>query len=181
MNEWIKSHGKVSENELLGCITGSSLQEGKYLAFYTDRVECGYFEGGFHPSITDTKHLLEIRVFNRNSEYKAVRDSMGKAFIWRIADDDFFRQNLLTLASPTEKEFKKRVFKEQNYLDIDTTKGFDFKDDCICVKATGGGRYCLPTKEKVEKIVTQSYLNYAQDDGSIIVADWRVVGFGKEE
>lgn len=180
MNEWIKEKGRIEEIDLISLMLkeyGYS-NSNKYVAFFTDKLDCGYCDNGIlNPKITDIEHLLDIRIFSQDREFRATRSQIGNDFVWRIADDSIFKEKLKQIENKIDKDFEYRTFKENNYLDIDSKKNSTLDRGFYNVTATGGGSYSLPVDEKVTRIITQSYLNYSDNDGSIIVADWRIVGF----
>ncbi|MDD4774344.1 MAG: CRISPR-associated protein Csx19 [Eubacteriales bacterium] len=170
--KWIKNRAVIPESE----IVRNALQfaDGMYMAIYTDRVVCGRItDGKAEPGIADAERLLELRMFDRDSEFRAYRDTVGKVFNCRTADDRFFKENLD--GSGFDGIFENRIYDEIHYLDIDETKTADAGEGFMAYTATGGGQYKLPVRAR--RIKLRSYIDYAPDTGNLQIADWRIVGF----
>ena len=110
--------------------------------------------------------ILEIRIFNKDEEFKLVRTDISKDFVMRHRKDE----NL------EERDY----MDESQYLDIDTKKTGEMAEKGGYVYATGGGRYYLP-ENKVEnlKIKIRYYFDRYKNSGQARICDWRVVGFEK--
>ncbi len=128
---------------------------GNMILMYTDRfLCCGYQKAD------DIDHLLEVRVFNRDSEIKIMRPTIDDEFYYRFIDD-------------TQLESSAYI-EELHYLDIDTeaTKSYGSVNDYV---TTGGGRYSLPV-ENAEKVRVRNYISF--DEQNIAqITDFRVVEF----
>jgi len=165
MPEWIKDNkNNIAEADILNdakILNG----EYKYIAFFTNKISGGNFIGGaFAPEITDTAHLLELRVFNCEREFKAVRTQIGKSFKWRIADE-----------INVDKEL---YVSETQLLDIDTKKMEDKNLDGTFI-ATGGGEYVIPAEPDCDSVELINYIKY-DDYGNIQFVDFRIKRFFKE-
>lgn len=133
----------------------SHINNGTAVMIYTDRFMCDV-----QKKIEDTKHLLEVRVFNENAELKIMRSTIDRMFSWRYIDDT--------------KLTKDDYIEEYQYLDIDTNKSSGCE-----YTATGGGKYHLPVSD-AEKVVIRNYISY-DDQGIAQITDFRIVRFtGKE-
>ena len=166
MPEWIKEHkNNVGEKEVLNDV---KILNGKYnyTAFYTDKVCGGKYENDvFTPEIDDTAHLLELRVFNAEREFKAARTQIGKNFSWRTAEE-----------AGIDKEL---YISETQLLDIDRKKSCSKSNNGITVfAATGGGRYSLPAEPDCDSIEIINYIKY-DDYGNMQFADFRIKRFFK--
>lgn len=131
---------------------------GYSLGIWTDRTD--FLLPGELP---DDDKLLEIRCFDENGEFHAVRSTvMEDRFDAReITDDSLYDGN----------------FDEKHFLDIDSAKTEENNDGWIY--ATGGGRYHLPV-QNAQKLVVRYYYRF-DDNGIARKCDWRLVGFWKKE
>ena len=110
--------------------------------------------------------LLELRVFNPEAEYKLFRSRMGASFKARCIDD--------SLAEP-----KRDYFDQEQYLDIDTVRSEETREQGKVV-TTGGGEYRLPLRFadlQEAKIWIRYYFDQYESTGQAKIADWRVVEF----
>lgn len=118
--------------------------------------------------------LLEIRCFDENGEFHAVRSELGEPFSFRRIHD---KESKLC----DEGAF----FDESQYLDIDSARTEKENDNYIY--ATGGGRYHLPvdkiknsTLPENDMLLVRYYYRF-DDDGVANIYDWRLVGFTDKE
>jgi len=141
--------------------------EYKYIAFFTDKISGGEYKNDcFNPKITDIGHLLELRIFNDEKEFKAVRTQIGKAFKWRIAH---------------EKDVEKDLYDyETQLLDIDSTKICEKKFDGINMTftAAGGGEYIIPAQPDFDSVELVNYIKY-DEYGNMQFVDFRIKRFFK--
>lgn len=159
MYDFICENGRADESEL-EALLGSKAQSGMIsYRQYTTGISCDEFSG----TVDDAAHLLEIRLFNENTEIRASRPETGMPFIWRIIDDSRFREAL-----SGDETFEDRTYTEQQYLDIDSTKSSGRN-----YTATGGGHYTLPV-ENAEKLEIRSYCIF-DDNGILKIVDFRIV------
>jgi hypothetical protein len=101
--------------------------------------------------------VLEIRIFDKESELKISRTEMGAELGCRVLSD---------------ADGGREYFDEVQYLDIDD-KSIGAGDK---VRATGGGEYNLPlTKKSNAKIRIRYYLGKYEETGQARVEDWRIV------
>ncbi len=77
------------------------------------------------------KNLLELRVFNKNKEWKLIRSDVSKAFSARLIDD-------------SKSDSNKEWYDEVQRLDIDSTRTQNDPESGYTVWTTGGGQYHLP-------------------------------------
>ena len=106
--------------------------------------------------------LLEIRVFDKDSEYRLFRSCMGENFHLRVRSDK------------TEDIIK--YFDDVYYLDIDEVASLGLEN--AMVQTTGGGRYYLPLQNHGDAgIRIRYYLAQNASTGVSEVVDSRVVEF----
>ncbi len=164
MKEYISDYGMISEDQI---IEMTKKYSGIVYALHTDRFYCGNV-AAIVPS-----HLMELRIFNDDGEFKAIRFELGREFYWRYISDTDFRNKLKCERDSFLADFKNRIFDEVQYLDIDKT----ISDGTSYVN-TGGGHYSLPV-EKAERILVRSYIDY-DDNGILSIDDNRIVRIMKE-
>ena len=164
MKDYIFEHGIIGESDIYSLIE-KYYHDGCYVyAIHTDSFFCST-----KPNIK-SNHLLELRIFTENDELKLYRSNIGTDFSWRYIDDNDFENTLSGETNEFLKVFKNRVFDEEHYLDIDTTKS-----QGTHYTTTGGGEYTLPL-ENAEKVKIRNYLEYDKN-GIVFVSDFRIVGF----
>lgn len=146
----------MTETELMTFL--SKLNYRYKLAIYSDHAD-------FVSEVTEPEKLLELRVFDENGEFRAYRDLLGKPFKCREINKD------------NENQFA-GSFKENQYLDIDTTKTFE---DKTIKQATGGGQYHLPEDVKSKTMLKMRYYYCFNDEGIAYKCDWRLAGFEDKE
>ena len=151
MSEYIKAKGKVTEDEINALLERYKSDGSLLFCVYTTRFCCTAYE-----PIADTSHALEIRLFDEQGEFKAVRANIGTEFVWRYASDE-----------GTQKDC---IYDEVQYLDIDEkkTNGTDYV-------STGGGHYTMPA-EGFERVLIRHYGEY-DDNGMFGLKDFRIVKF----
>jgi len=165
MADWIKENnsGSVDESVILTEAKAKILDGTyKYVAFTNKKISGGeYINGSFTPEITDVSRLLELRVFNLEREFKAVRTQIGKAFKWRIAEE-----------AGVDDEF---YLFETQLLDIDRDKmkGQDFGGEFISM---GGGKYSIPAEPDCDSVELVNYIKF-DDYGNMQFVDFRIKRF----
>lgn len=166
--EWIMENGHCTEADLSLVLQKKS---GCILAYYTNEVCCT----DDTKELPDFRRLLEIRIFDEIGELRAVRMTLGEDFVWRLADDNYFNENLNN--STFEKTIANRVVTEIQYLDIDS-KRTEKEGGNGVFYTTGGGYFKLPQRfAQAERVEVQAYLNYAPETGMAMQEDWRIVRF----
>ena len=159
----------------------TALFEGSdYIAVLSDRVDCGKYENGIFVSAKDGSQfdlgkLLELRVFNKEREYRAFRDNLGEAgFLQRIAEDG--------------KDGYDKAFDELHYLDYDEVRTKEVRTKANAqnnaepnaVLTTGGGKFYLEGIADKRKVLVRTYLKADPTTGLEYAFDWRVVGYRDE-
>ena len=164
MRDYICEHGKAAEADVRSVAEKYFHSGSSVYAVHTDHFYCGT---ELH---IDEKHLIELRIFDEDSEMKISRLNINSEFSWRYISDTEFRKRIESEEDEFLREFENRVYNEVHYLDIDEnyTHGTSYT-------ATGGGKYTLPV-ENGEKVRIRNYLEY-DDDGLLNVADFRIIGF----
>lgn len=137
------------------------------LAIYTAGVACfvwtGQLEAPSNVAVgdkSDYDHLLELRLFNEQAEFHALRGAMGKPFSWRLIDD-------------AKGDFE--CIDEKQLLDIDEDRSG--KCDPGVYYSIGGGRYSLPVAD-AKRVLVRNYIDF-DDEGMARVVDFRIVEFLK--
>lgn len=159
MREYIAEYGKATADEIVALANQYS---GTFFAVYSDHFQCG------NSFDNDTAHLMELRIFNDDEEFKLCRYDLGSDFRWRYISDNKFQDKLSNEEDEFLREFSNRTFDEIHYLDIDTDKTAG-----TSYVTTGGGKYSLPF-ENAERIMIRNYLDY-DDNGILSVSDFRIV------
>ena len=164
MNEykWIQESGCCLESEFKEMIRERYKNFEVYIALYTDSFECKRIEV-MNLNLLNCNKLLEIRLFNKNAEFYAVRGTIGKDFSWRLTNDD----NLDKL------DYVERI----HYIDINESMEYSEMNENgnKCLITTVGGMYSLPIKTE-KRVKIRSYITY-DDNGSAKVVDNRICGF----
>lgn len=156
-NEFIKGCGSADESGLNALLEEYKTDDSLLFCVYTDRFCCAAYK-----PIEDISHALEIRLFDENGEFKAVRGNIGGEFRWRyISDKDI-----------SESDKKEYTYDEFQYLDIDDNKTSGTKYVSI-----GGGEYGMPATG-YERVVIRHYGDY-DEDGMFGLKDFRLVKFLK--
>ncbi len=164
MKDFISKYGTTTESDLL-TVAETYLCDGcNVYAVHTDRFYCG------SELNIDVKHLVELRIFTSNAEFKISRLNIGENFRWRYIDDSAFEQVLSEETDDFLCKFSNRTYDEEHYLDINSTKS-----NGTCYTTTGGGEYTLPI-ENAEKIKIRNYLEY-NENGIVMISDFRIIGF----
>lgn len=164
MKDYLCGHGTANEADIRS-IAEEYLHSGcNVYALHTDHFYCGT------ELLIDEKHLIELRIFDEDSELKITRLNIGAEFSWRYISDTEFQKRIESENDEFLREFSNRVYDESHFLDIDAnyTNGTSYT-------ATGGGKYTLPV-ENAEKVRIRNYLEY-DDDGILYIADFRIAGF----
>ena len=154
INSWevfIRSAGSYGENAL-------------YIAFLTDALQCGKWcdlcEG---KETLAFEKLLDIRVFDRDREFRAWRDNIAEGFLFRSLDDNY---------SPLH-------FDEVHLLDVDTTR-VQSTDGKTTFQTMTGGAYTLPVPPDTNRVWVRTYFEANRENGIEYPTDWRVIGFLRE-
>lgn len=103
--------------------------------------------------------LLDIRVFNKDKEYRLFRSNLGKAFYKSKLDD----------SNSDDKDYYDDIY----YFDIDDDKSRDLPEDMV--QTTGGGIYNLPINKSNAGIRIRYYLKQDKESGIAMIANWRIV------
>lgn len=150
--------------------------KGFYSAALTDEYRIGVWpiEDGLELGLAQKK-LLELRVFNENTEYKWVRGTIGEKFFFRKLTDD------------EATDIYEEPMVEVQILDIDLSEGQRRNMSLPgTVKMSGGGSFYLPldidsiSNGKKPCLIVKYYVpKYIEGDESTVhayVKDWRLAG-----
>ena len=133
-----------------------------FVAQYTDKFDVGIWNKDI---IKNVNKLLELRVFDKNKEWKLFRSDIGKDFSYRCQKED------------DNKEEGVDYFDEVQLLDIDTKRSS--KDSRkMCTMA--GGKYNLPkdiSDFDRAAIRVRHYFGVDNESGQAFIRDYRLVDF----
>lgn len=145
-------------NEDFPDATGSTF----FVAQYTDKFDVGIWNKDI---IKNVNKLLELRVFDKNKEWKLFRSDIGKDFSYRFQGED------------DNKGEGVYYFDEIQLLDIDTKRSS--KDSRkMCTMA--GGKYNLPKDiSDLDRaaIRVRHYFGVDNESGQAFIRDYRLVDF----
>jgi len=153
LSGYIKSNGTIDESGINALLEKYKNDDSFLFCVYTTKFCCTHFR-----PIEDTDHILEIRLFDKHGELKAVRANIGREFVWRYIND--------------EEAAKEYIYDEVQYLDA-------AKNDSAEYTAIGGGHYEMP-EAGFERVVIRHYGEY-DDDGMFSLKDFRIVKLLREE
>ena len=176
---WVKDSGIKKETEAAAFIEQNAAGYEMFIALCTDRMVCAKAEH-IKTVTDDIAHLLDLRLFNSDSELHMVRTMMGADFTWRIADDRIIAENV--------KDKGDFFNNPENYmlpvtqkLDIDgnRTPEQNSKFGGRMLRTTGGGIYELPVEKDTDAVELVNYIRY-DDNGTANIVDFRIKGFTKK-
>jgi hypothetical protein len=133
-----------------------------FVAQYTDKFDIGIWNKNV---IENTNKLLELRVFDKDKEWKLFRSDIGKDFSYRFQGEEDNKGEGLD------------YFDEVQLLDIDITKSSKGKK-MMCT--TAGGKYNLPKDiSDLDRaaIRVRHYFGVDNESGQAFIRDYRLVDF----
>ena len=133
-----------------------------FVAQYTDKFDVGIWNKDI---IENVNKLLELRVFDKNKEWKLFRSDIGKDFSYRCQKED------------DNKEEDMDYFDEVQLLDIDTIRSSKAPG---LMYTTAGGSYNLPKDiEYLDRaaIRVRHYFGVNNESGQAFIRDYRLVDF----
>ena len=121
---WIKNRGTVSETDASALIKQYCDHAARTCcAFYTDHFQSAAVkdaqDGNLQKLLDDIPLLLEIRVFDRESELYLFRSGTGRDFSFRIADDRVLLDNLGKEGDPFLKKAESHRTEQVQMIDLD--------------------------------------------------------------
>lgn len=133
-----------------------------FVAQYTDKFDIGIWNKNV---IENTNKLLELRVFDKDKEWKLFRSDIGKDFSYRFQGEE------------DNKGEGVDYFDEIQLLDIDITiSSKDSREMCT----TAGGKYNLPKDiSDLDRaaIRVRHYFGVDNESGQAFIRDYRLVDF----
>jgi hypothetical protein len=135
-----------------------------FVAQYTDKFDIGIWNEDI---IENTNKLLELRIFNKNKEWKLFRSDIGKDFSYRCQRED----------NNDKKEEGLDYFDEIQLLDIDTKRS---PKDSRKMCTMAGGEYNLPKYiDDLDRaaIIVRHYFGVDNESGQAFIRDYRLVDF----
>ena len=133
-----------------------------FVVQYTDKFDIDIWNENI---IENTNKLLELRIFNKNKEWKLFRSDIGKDFSYRLQGED------------DNKKEGVDYFDEIQLLDIDTKRS---SKDSRQIYTTAGGRYNLPKDiSDLDRaaIRVRHYFGVDNESGQAFIRDYRLVDF----
>ena len=179
---WIRENGVCNENDLSGLLRDQMSADSYFAAYQTDRLLSGRPD---QIEDIDPSKLLEIRIFDEQTEFLARRSVIKKPFMWRIADDKTLSERVKMRADDPNNLYPadESMYFHTGYqmLDVNTDKSKEITgEDGTFVKtdfmSTVGGRYSLPITKNIQKIKTKTYYSY-DADGMVSADDFRMCSF----
>lgn len=163
MNEfWVKDGGTIPESQAAELIRAYSSAGRVCLAFFSDHFESVQPEQ-VQERLTDCTNLLQLRIFDRQSELWMHRSTLGEShpFHWRIADDTVLSSRVQNLEDDFLQNAEHHMIREIQYLE-----------------ETGRDRAaeCLPLQSGETAVQVIVYVRY-DERGIAIPADYRLSGF----
>lgn len=172
MKSWVKASGSVPEGRLFEAVEQylASRPDGgsdcRCIAFFTDRFAGARGSQACRELLKDARKLLELRLFDAESELWCHRSLLGREFAYRRADD----------AGVDERCLLRCV----QALDVAEELGTGERG-CVRVRGTAGSRFELPMDGGDRCVRVVSYIDYDERSGSARVVDYRIAGFAAEE
>ena len=133
-----------------------------FVAQYTDKFDIGIWNENI---IKNTNKLLELRVFDKDKEWKLFRSDIGKDFSYRFQGEE------------DNKGEGVDYFDEVQLLDIDITIS---SKDSREMYTTAGGKYKLPKDiSDLDRaaIRVRHYFGVDNESGQAFIRDYRLVDF----
>ena len=133
-----------------------------FVAQYTDKFDIGIWNENI---IKNTNKLLELRVFDKDKEWKLFRSDIGKDFSYRFQGEE------------DNKGEGVYYFDEIQLLDIDITRS---SKDLREMYTTAGGKYNLPkdiSDFDRAAIRVRHYFGVDKESGQAFIRDYRLVDF----
>lgn len=133
-----------------------------FVAQYTDKFDIGIWNKNV---IENTNKLLELRVFDKDKEWKLFRSDIGKDFSYRFQGEE------------DNKGEGVDYFDEIQLLDIDITIS---SKDSREMYTTAGGKYKLPKDiSDLDRaaIRVRHYFGVDNESGQAFIRDYRLVDF----
>lgn len=133
-----------------------------FVAQYTDKFDVGIWNKDI---IKNVNKLLELRVFDKNKEWKLFRSDIGKDFSYRFQGED------------DNKGEGVYYFDEIQLLDIDTSRSSKATG---VMHTTAGGSYNLPKDiPDLDRaaIRIRHYFGVDNESGQAFIRDYRLVDF----
>ena len=149
MSDQIKEKGRTDEAGLNTLLERSKNDDKLMLCIYTTKFACT----GLKP-VDDTAHLLEVRAFDKQGEFRALRGNIGRDFVWRYISDEGIDESC--------------TYDEIQCLDVDSQKTVGTEYVSI-----GGGHYEMPA-EDYDRVVIRHY-GTCDDNGVFALKDFRIV------
>jgi hypothetical protein len=146
-------------------------KEAFFIAQYTDKFVVGNWNNDCN---VNEEKLLELRIFDKDKEWKLFRSDLGREFLWRCRSEK---------NSDGSKCIKgEDYFDELQLLDIDTKRSS--KTSPGIKYTTAGGSYYLPVEiDDIDRaaVRVRHYFGVEEDSGQAFIKDYRLVSFESAE
>lgn len=142
-----------------------------FIAQYTDKFVVGNWNNDCN---VNEEKLLELRIFDKDKEWKLFRSDLGREFLWRCRSE----KNQDGSKCIEGEDY----FDEIQLLDIDTQK--PSKASPGVKYTTAGGSYYLPVNLSDlnrAAVRVRHYFGVEEDSGQAFIKDYRLVGFESAE
>ncbi len=139
--------------------------EGFVTAQLTDQYILDYWPMKNESLVGKEGKILEVRVFNKDKEYKLFRADLLDDFKIRLIDESEIK--------PKKDDY----FDQKQFLDIDTARSHELFQKKHRVKTTTGGDYYLPLDsfDKMPYVVVRQYFGINERNGQAFINDYRLV------
>ena len=154
MSGYINAKGTIDESGINALLEKYKNDDSFLFCVYTTKFCCTHFR-----PIEDTAHILEIRLFDKHGELKAVRANIGRGFVWRYINDEEVPKECIYDSD------------EVQYLDAAENGSTEYT-------AIGGGRYEMP--EAGFKYVKIRHYGEYDKNGMFSLKDFRIVKLLRE-
>lgn len=181
---WISGQGKCKEEDMPELLRVQFLSGRLFVAYFSDGFMSGKVERHSVEEL-NVHALLELRIFDQDTEFLARRSSLSAPFNWRAADDQYMCRNFERLAEDPDSGLPFSVdmlySDRTQILDINEQAAQEISDDSGNVlgselMTTVGGRYFLPVMTGATRVLTKTYYYY-DAEGMARAEDFRLCGF----
>ena len=169
---WIIESGETEEKDLAEIVKKYISENRFYVAYACDAFYSGICKG-MENIVKDHANLLELRIFDKDTEFMARRSMIGNKFVWRYIDDRELNKRFAETKDELRPPVPEMLFTdEEQTIDINTEKSIERSGETDVISTTGG-RFTLPIKNKEGSVKTRVYYSYDKD-GMATAEDYRL-------